>query len=243
MNPVQPLARRALLGFLVASPVVAAVPALTAPHPDAELLELARQHALAGEAAERLTDEACELERRAAEQRPAKPQALTIRKDDWYAGPSDIGTPFAVTSVHRWRAALASGDYRLRMTPRFADVFASRGREVVEAFDAHAQACEAALVATGYRRAQELAEAAWRVHFDLEGRLFATPATTPEGMKAKARVVAHVIGEPDGTYEDAVTRSLLADLLGRSAPACGPAVQRQMTQSYVWQKEPTVSSD
>ncbi len=66
--------------------------------------------------------------------------------------------------------------------------------------------------------ANALAEAADRVHYELEKRLIATPATTPDGWRVKAKLAAHILGdEPDGTYEDHLTRSLLADIL------CAPA--------------------
>jgi hypothetical protein len=149
--------RRGLLGLLAASPLLAALPALATAHPDADLLDLARQHALAGQAAERLSDVAMSREEAAQATLPAIP--------------------------------------------------------AIGADGARREALEAAYVAGGVRQAEALADAAWRVHYDLETQLFATPATTPEGLKAKARVVALVIGEPDGTYEDALTRNLLADLL------------------------------
>lgn len=60
---------------------------------------------------------------------------------------------------------------------------------------------------------EEVADAACAELFALEDRLLAAQASTPAGWQAKARVVAHLIGtEPDGTYEDAATRNLLADM-------------------------------
>ena len=50
---------------------------------------------------------------------------------------------------------------------------------------------------------------------DIEHRIFAIPARTPAGWRLKARLARRVVVDgyqPDGTYEDYVVRSLLADL-------------------------------
>lgn len=50
---------------------------------------------------------------------------------------------------------------------------------------------------------------------ELEHKIFATRARTPAGWRLKARLASRVAVDPyptDGTYEDAVVRSLLADL-------------------------------
>jgi hypothetical protein len=61
--------------------------------------------------------------------------------------------------------------------------------------------------------ARARADLAARALYAIEARALETPATTLEGFRAKARVVAGIIGEPDGTFEDHAARVLLADLL------------------------------
>jgi hypothetical protein len=62
--------------------------------------------------------------------------------------------------------------------------------------------------------------------FELEQRIFAIPATTPDGWRLKARITAHIIqGREDDTYEDKLVRNLLADLL-RPAEAVSAQMHR-----------------
>jgi hypothetical protein len=64
------------------------------------------------------------------------------------------------------------------------------------------------------RDAEAKSDALCDRYYAQETALFAERATTPEGLRAKARVVLHILGdEPDGTYGDHLTRNLLADLL------------------------------
>lgn len=206
--------RRSLLGLLAAAPVVATLPASAqaSPHPDAEILDLERQHAISEAAAERLSDRAEELREVAQASRPAPPAALIVRPDDWCAPHNAVGLAFSSVSVARWRVLLTAGNYRENMTPGLADRFATRGGEVVRAWEAHRAAVETHPANVRAREASELASAAWRVHHEIEDRLFAIRTTTPEGWRVKARLLSKLIGDPDGTYEDALTRNLLADL-------------------------------
>lgn len=223
MTPIQTSARRRFLGLLAAAPAVIALPAtataLPIGNPDAEILELERQRVIAAAAYERIAASADELHTQGRAMFPAKPEALRVRAGDWFTVHSnrDAGGFMDYATVERWRAALdlqASDPRHFDLIPLQRDRMTARGREILAAADAHAEACEAVYVSTGARHASDLCDAACTVLGDLEDRILEAPATTAEGLAIKARMVAHIMGdEPDGTREDFAARRLLADLL------------------------------
>jgi hypothetical protein len=90
----------------------------------------------------------------------------------------------------------------------------ARARAIVEAWDSRQTAIREINVAHGVValdcKAGEIGDELYRVELEI----FALPATTPEGWRLKARIVsATLVGQEDNTYEDAVIRNLLADLL------------------------------
>lgn len=202
--------RRALLSAFAALPAITLPASSTAgPHPDAELLELGRQHAEAAALYDRLGDSAIEAEERAEADAPPRP---TMLREDWYTSSLDAGKPYTPLEIARWREGLARDDIGLSVASMAR--FKARGAEVMAAWDAHIQGLADAKARHGCARAEALADAAGTDHYALEERIFATPAATPEGLKVKARIAANVLGaEPDGTYEDQLIRSILADLL------------------------------
>lgn len=213
--------RRTLFG-LIAAPAVIALPstasALVA-GPDAEILELERQRVIAAASYERISEWADELHAQARAEFPAKPEVLRIQSNDWFTTISgqDVNGSMDWATVARWREALethARSPDHYNLIPKQRDRMVSRGREILAADDAHRAACEAVYVATGARHASDLSEAACHVLGDLEDRILAARAMTPEGLRIKARMAAHILGdEPDGTREDFAARRLLGDLL------------------------------
>lgn len=209
--------RRTLFGLIAAPFAMAAIPAHAGAHPDAELLELERQRLIALAAYDRLSEEADALSERAWALIPSKPDALKVRGSDWFTlHSSEAGGFMDRATVQRWREALdnhARDPRHYDLIPAQRDRMLARGREILAAQDAHDAAKREAFNITGADRASELAEAACHVLGDLEDRILITRATTPEGFAIKARMAAHIMGEPDGTREDFAARAVLADLL------------------------------
>lgn len=205
--------RRALLAAAPALSALATTPAKA--NPDDALLTLCRRHAEAARKCEAAELALIAAEETAAPQRPGLPDAYKVRAGDWFrmVDPIEPGRFHTPSTVDRWERALRLGHYRNIMTPGAAGRFKARGRELIAARNAHRQAVKAVDAAYGLRAAQVRADRLGRALTAVEHRLLETPATTLDGLRAKARVVAGIIGPPDGTYEDHATRALLADLL------------------------------
>jgi hypothetical protein len=159
--------RRALLGFLAASPAVLAIPTPYEARPDAELLELARKHEASRLAATRLWEAASARDDAARTALPPLPEALKVCRDDTggrFSG-VDIGRPLSALEIAAMRLQVANAD-----TPGFIDYArrqTARAREAVAAAEAHRAVIEAVYVAHGVREAEALSDAAWRVTYDL----------------------------------------------------------------------------
>jgi hypothetical protein len=216
----QRLDRRRLLAGALAIPaaiVVAAPPALAGAHPDAELLDLGRQHAQAQRRYTEVADQAALVSERAQAAHPSMPEVLRKRQDDWFISRLGLGQFYTSDEVARWRTGIEREDYGLAAIQLTR--LRTRGREIVAAWDGRIAAIEAMNVAHGLRRLETEADDLGDAYYDLERRIFEMKATTPDGWRVKARIAAHILGdEPDGTYEDRLVRNLLADLL-RAADA------------------------
>lgn len=215
MKEPRNIGRRGLLAGFAALPAAGAAPALASVDPDAGLLELGRCHAEAQRRFNVAAGLATKAEDEAWALRPTMPEVLRHRARDWHR-PQYLGAApafYTAAQIQWWRDGLAS---RLDMglSPDLAREYRARGRELVEAWDAHAQAVVAASEACGVRRLNAQADALGVVYYELERQIMETPATTPAGWRIKARIAAHVLRlEEDGTYETHVTHSLLRDLL------------------------------
>lgn len=201
--------RRALLSAFAAFPAVALPVAAASSHPDAELLELGRQHAAAGAVYDGQTEAAALAEKQAEVEVPPPP---VILPDDWYTSPRDAGQSYTLSAIERWRAGLARDD--IGLSPASMARFRQRGAAVVAAWDNRLALREDARQRHDCASLDEAADAAGVAHYGLERRIFATPARTPDGLRVKAQIAVHILGEEsDGTYEDQLMRSILADLL------------------------------
>lgn len=222
MSPKSTLPRRRLLAGAFALPAVAAAaaaPALAAGDRDAALLQLGRQHEAARAHSEALWERANATFETALAQHPPKPEALRILPNDW-------NVPGIHTPARQRLAGLMDGECVARWRESFTnqpdpkwsyrDQFIARRAEVLAAWDGWVDAKERVNVACGLRDIEAQADAAEGALLELERRIFAARAHTIEGMRLKARIARAVLGEePDGTYEDRVVRSVLADLLGK----------------------------
>jgi hypothetical protein len=216
---VQRLDRRRLLAGALAIPaaiVVAAPPALAGGHPDAELLELGRQHTEVQRRYTEVADQAALVSERAQAAHPPMSEVLRKRQDDWFISRLGVGQFYTSDEVARWRTGIEREDYGLAAIQLTR--LRTRGREIVAAWDAHLAAIEAVNVAYGARQLERAADDLGDAYYDLERQIFEMKATTPDGWRLKARITAHIIqGQEDGTYEDMLVRNLLTDVL-RGAP-------------------------
>lgn len=204
--------RRTLFALIAAPFAVASVPALAAAHPDAALLELERQRLIALGAYDRLSLRADELDTQARAAFPPEPSAMLALHSDWFGLRGDLVAPSGHYSGNGLRLLRAAVDGREAFLFPIHPGHVRRVRAILAAADRHATACEAVMVATGARDAEDLSAAACHVLGDIEDRILTTRATTPEGHAIKARMVAYVLGdEPDGTREDWAARAFLAD--------------------------------
>lgn len=218
------LPRRRLLAGALAVPVAATaavVPAIATADPDAKLLELGRQHA---EADARYNDlnERCEAAHAAAiAAYPPAPEALRVRDNDRhdFASLQSDGL-FNSDAIRRFRACAPGGGI---LWPQAAfERFDARRAEVLAAWDRWMDAQERARATVGLRELERQLDAQGYALTDLEHHIFALPAKTPAGWRLKAQLARRVVMDPypesDGTYEDKVIRSLLADLTDHSSP-------------------------
>lgn len=189
-------------------------------HPDANLLDLGRRHAAIAREADALAEAAIRAFELAEAQWPPKPDALRVRGDDWFVPlrGEKLGPFYSTDQVARWRASIVRNEANAQdLLAAQRARYLTRGREIVTAWDTYAGACAAINVAIGARVAEAEADAAGLALYALERRIFAITAATPEGWRIKASIAAQMLGEdPDGTYEDALVRNLLADLLAGS---------------------------
>jgi hypothetical protein len=239
MKAIQSVARRNLLCGLALAPAAVAISppqAAASSHPDAGLLDLGQRWEIARAEARRLWNRAEVAEERSRERYPATPGTLIVRPDDYFHSlrPSSAGlgtapATFTGAQVTKWRNALADGRYAELMSSGAKKRFEDRAREIVAAWDDHLDAKEAVSVSVGLRSAEAAAGAADRALQRIEEQIFAVRAATLEGFRVKARILADFLGDaPDGTYEDALARNLLADLLDAPKPSLalteGPTV-------------------
>lgn len=201
--------RRAVLAL---APVVGALspcPVLAA-DPDAALVALAAQYEALAADCEAVAAQLDTL----AVALPPWPEALRAKPRDWFTSTlSGVGSPLGRDVAARWREAFANGLYRSCMTSGQAEAFEARGREVIAAAEAHEAATQAAKVASGYQPLADRLEALGRDHYATERRIMETPAAGLTGLRVKARIALAAMGDPDGTYEDAAARAVLADLV------------------------------
>jgi hypothetical protein len=222
MSPQSTLPRRRILAGALALPAAAAVvaaPAIATADPDAELLELGRQHAEADARYDKL-NERCEAAHEAAiASYPPAPEALRARQNDGLSHfPPELAKlqsegVYNGKGVERWRACAPGGGYL--WPPSALESFDARRAEILAAWDGWMDAREQASAAFGVRELERQLDAQGYAVTELEHRIFALPAKTPAGWQLKARLVSRVVADsypPDGTYEDMVVRSLLADL-------------------------------
>lgn len=222
-EPVLP--RRRLLAGALALPVAAAaaiVPAVAAPNPDAELLELGRQHAEADAQYDAL-DARCEAAYLTAEAAyPAAPEVLRPKSSDGIAhfdAARLLSDGFYnAEGIRRWRAYGTGGPYIWPLAAR--ERFEARRAQVLAAWDEWVAAKEVARAAAGVPELEEQLDALGYKVTALEDRIFEFRAKTLAGYRLKARLASRVVVDghsPDGTYEDRVVRSLLADLTAEEA--------------------------
>jgi hypothetical protein len=221
------LPRRRLLAAALALPaasVAIALPAVAAADPDAELLALGHQHAASLARYDALNDQ-CEAAYEAAIARSPTPDVLCMRKGDhpivnvgWdgrFAG--DI---MDSEDVRRWR--INSDMACILWPPRRREELLTRRAEILAAWEVWGNEREAANVACGVRALEHRLDAEGQALTDLEHRIFALRATTPAGWRLKATLAKRLIvdwsPEGEGTYEDHVVRSLLADLTCDAGP-------------------------
>lgn len=218
MKTDRTLPRRRLLAGVFALPAVAvaaAMPALASAEPDAELLELGRQHQAATAHYHALGDRAEAAYDAALAQHPPKPEALRIQPGDWFVphsaeGQARLGGFHDGEAVARWRRA---GEPQTAMSLVMSEQLRARRAEILPAWEWWVAEKERLNVACGLRAREAEADAAGKVVWVLEDRTFEARAHTMEGLRLKARIALHVLGDkPDGTYEDHLARSILADL-------------------------------
>lgn len=186
-------------------------------HRDAELLDLALQHAEAEEQDRIESDALDKVWSLVHESTPDLPPALLVEGSDWFYGHGQVGKPFRGDQVERWRAALADAAYRINLSAGLADRFASRGNEVVTAWDAYQKDVEACAQLFGLPEAEEAARSRLKAIVELEKRIASTPATTPDGWRAKASIAKKLSDRGDDL--DIVLQSLLNDLAPAKAAA------------------------
>jgi hypothetical protein len=219
----KPTTRRALFAAapavalaLPAASVAIGLPAVAAADPDTELLELGRQHAEADALYYALSDQceaACEA---AIAAYPPPPEALFHRpgKDRmWFSPDADFSRPVDAWAAGEWRQALDRDASWLQLHRRGDMV--ERAKEIVAAWDSWMNARDQVLVTRGVRELERRVDAQGYAVTEIEHRIFAMRATTPAGWRLKARLARRVVMDPyapDGTYEDRLVRSLLADL-------------------------------
>jgi hypothetical protein len=147
------------------------------------------------------------------------PAELQIRPGDCFgAWARDRGGYHTAETVARWSRAITENRAQALMSPETARRFDARGRELAEAWNAHLARIEAVYAVHGLREAEGLLDAAGQELMAAEHRIFNLRALTPDGWRLKARIAAGVMGPaPDGTYEDRLARSLIADLAGGDA--------------------------
>jgi hypothetical protein len=215
------LPRRRFLAALPAAPfavIALPAPASAADHPDAALLRLGAEHARLSERMAAVSQVCGEAIDRADDDWPALPDVLRIRHDDWFKGWRGPGSYHDGESVARWSAAIPSPGPGVHCSASTVRRFNARGHELAEAWNAHLARIEAVYTAHGVREAEALLDAAGQELTAAEHRIFNLRALTPDGWRLKARIAAGVMGpEPDGTYEDQLARSLIADLAGGPA--------------------------
>jgi hypothetical protein len=228
------LPRRRLLAGVLALPVAAAaavVPAIAAEDPDAELLELGRQYAEADARYDALNDQ-CEAALEAAfAAYPPIPEALRVRPEDrlgflgfdaFHRDLHDDGF-FNAKGIQRWRGCAPGGGFI--WPPAASDRFDARRTEVLAAWDGWMDAKEQAQAAYGLSELERQLDAQGYAVMEIEHRIFALQAKTPAGWRLKAKLARRVVLDgykPDGTYEDHVVRSLLADLTAAPEPGDRP---------------------
>jgi hypothetical protein len=208
--------RRALFAAAPLLAAGAAAPAQAAhTGDDAELLELGRQHAASSARYDALDEQAMRAQEAACALSP-KPDAIRIRAADrpivdiGYNG-RFVGDFMHPDDIRRWRI---NSDMTFILWPRRArEELLARRAEVLAAWEQWERASDAAHVACGVRAIEERLDDEGQTITALEHRILDTPAKTPAGWRLKARIARKVLDpEPDGTYEDMVVRSLLADL-------------------------------
>lgn len=213
-----PNRRRLLLG-LASAPALAAVtdllpvPAMAAPSPDAALLKLGERRKRAQAKAAACNEAASAAAARAEAEVPERP---VQRTRDWHTSPLDTGKPYDREAIDRWRAGLARDD--IGLSPALMAQYRARGREVLQAWDDRLAARDGARDRHNVPVLERASEAADRAYYRLEVRIFEIPARTAAGLRLKARIAAHIMGDtPDGTYEDHLARAIIADLLALDA--------------------------
>jgi hypothetical protein len=229
MNRQTTLPRRRLLAGALALPAATAAvafPVLAAAEqdPDAELLELGRQHAEADARYDDLSDRCEDAHEAAIAAYPPMPEALRVRQNDGLSSwPPELAKLqsdgfYNCAGVERWRGRAPSGG--ILWPPAAIERFDARRAEVLAAWEWWSGAKEQANVAFGVRELERQLDAQGYAVTEIEHRIFALPAKTPAGWQLKAKLAKRVVVEPyetDGTYEDHMIRSLLADLTAEAA--------------------------
>ena len=221
MQASQPLTtRRALMGAVAALPALAAAgvsKASAGPLPttsDIQLIELGRKHDALTQLADRALDDEELAFERAGDDCPPMPDALLQRPGDQISvGPIRVGEEMNSKTIALLRAAAQDPDRYLVRSDRKAALL-SRALEVTAAEDEHKAALQRVRDAHGLTEIQDRSTRLHRERRVLELLILETPATTLEGVRVKAKVVASNLDvEPDGSHEDHLVRRLLADLL------------------------------
>lgn len=214
------LPRRRLLASALALPIAAtavAVPAIAAANPDAELLDLGRQHAEADARYNALNDRSEAAHEAAIAAYPPAPQALYHRPGIdpiWFDIRPDFGAPADAWAVAQWRDCLSRDRWSGPLSK--AEYVRVRAVEITAAWDGWMDAQEQVQAALGLPELERQLDAEGRALTEIEHRIFALRAKTPAGWQLKARLARRAVmdpyPQPDGTYEDLVVRSLLSDL-------------------------------
>lgn len=217
MSPNTALPRRRLLAGALALPaaaVAALVPAIAAADPDAELLELGRQHAETDARYNALNDRCEAVHEAAIAAYPPIPEVLRVRPEDRHFITLQENGFFNADAVRRWRGSGPGGGFI--WPPSAMGRFDARRAEILAAWDSWMDAQYRARVAVGLIELERQLDAEGDALTDIEHRICALRAKTPAGWRLKARLARRAVmdpyPEPDGTYEDHVIRSLLADL-------------------------------
>ena len=206
--------RRAIFGAVALGVApAAAVPAIAAPSPDTELLDLIAQHPVVVDQWHDARRAADRLERLAVAARPARPAALEHRAGDLGGiglGLAEVGEPIGDEGVPpRWYGNKAVAWLQVaRPLRRWSDsaqamvpnpVAETRRAEILKANDVWEAACDGSDHRIGLTAAEAAVEATFDALSDLEVRLNGLVPRTMAGLAAKAAWAAG--SEDEGVME------------------------------------------